>query len=37
MIANNEHNNLRLIDPPFGSKLSTFVLQLDYLRKKRYG
>lgn len=37
MIANFKHINLRLVDPPFGSKLNTLVLELDYLRKKPLG
>jgi len=32
--ANFKYSNLRLVDPPFGSKLNTLVLELDYLRKK---
>jgi len=34
MTANPGHINLQLVDPPFGSKLSTLILDLDYLRKK---
>ncbi|MBP7434899.1 MAG: Fic family protein [Bacteroidales bacterium] len=34
MVANFKHTDLRLVDPPFGSKLNTLVLELDYLRKK---
>ena len=34
MAANFKHIDLRLIDPPFGSKLNTWILELDYLRKK---
>ena len=37
MIANFKHIDLRLVDPPFGSKLNTLVLELDYLRKKPLG
>ena len=37
MIANFKHIDLRLVDPPFGSQLNTFVLELDYLRKKPLG
>lgn len=37
MAANFRHIDLHLIDPPFGSKLNTLVLELDYLRKKRLG
>jgi len=32
--ANYQHNNLHLVDPHFGSKLNTLILELDYLRKK---
>lgn len=34
MTANFKHIDLRLVDPPFGSKLITLILALDYLRKK---
>ena len=37
MNANFKHIDLRLVDPPFGSKLNTLVLELDYLRKKPLG
>jgi len=32
MAANFKHTDFRLVDPPFGSKLNTLVLELDYLR-----
>lgn len=34
MNANFKHIDLRLVDPLFGSKLNTLILELDYLRKK---
>ena len=37
MGVNFKHIDLRLVDPPFGSKLNTLVLELDYLRKKPLG
>ena len=37
MNANFKHIDLRLVDPPFGSKLNTLVLELDYLRRKPLG
>ena len=37
MDANFKHIDLRLVDPPFGSKLNTLILELDYLRRKPLG
>jgi len=37
MSANFKHIDLRLADPPFGSRLNTLVLELDYLRRKPLG
>ena len=34
MAANFKHKDLRLVNPPFESKLNTLILELDYLRKK---
>jgi len=34
MTANFRHTDLHLVEPPFGSNLTTLVLELDYLRKK---
>ena len=34
MSAKFKHIDLHLIDPPFGSRLNTLILELDYLRKK---
>lgn len=37
MTVNFKHIDLRLVNPPFGSQLSTLILELDYLRKKPLG
>ena len=37
MTANIKPVNLRLVDPPFGLRLVTLILELDYLRKKPLG
>ena len=34
MHVNFKHINLKLIDPPFDSKLTDLIIELDYLRKK---
>ena len=31
------HYDLKLVEPPFGSKLTDLVIELDYLRRKELG
>lgn len=31
------HYDLKLVEPPFGSKLTDLVIELDYLRRKKLG
>ena len=32
-----KHSDLKLINPPFESKLTNLIIELDYLRKKPLG